>query len=336
MEPLHIIIERNVPFANGLFDNVARVSYLAAADITPEAMKDADALITRTRTRCDAALLSGSRCRIVASATIGLDHVDTQWCAANGVKVCNAPGCNAPAVAQYVMASIISAYGKSLSGLTLGIVGVGHVGSIVSRWASQLGMNVLAVDPPRAEAEGPEGFTSMDEIAEKADIITVHTPYTKSGPHATHHLMDAAFFRSLKRKPMIINSARGPITDTSALKEALADGTVSRAVIDCWEGEPDIDRELLEMAFIATPHIAGYSREGKIRATAMASAAVADALGLPRPMMKETVPPGAAASVSAESISGSYNPLDDTEMLRRNPDAFEKLRNDYNLRHEVR
>ncbi len=336
MECPHIVIERNVPFARGLFDNMARVSYLPASEITSATMKDADALITRTRTRCDEHLLRGSRCRIIASATIGLDHVDSDWCTANGITVRNAPGCNAPAVAQYVMASIISAYGKNLGGLTIGIIGVGHVGSIVARWASQLGMNVLAVDPPRAEVEGPAGFSTLDEVAERADIITVHTPYTKTGPHATHHLMDYTFFRALKRKPMIINSARGPIAETAALKAALAEGSVSKAVIDCWEGEPNIDRELLDMAFIATPHIAGYSREGKIRATAMASAAVAEALGLPRPVMSEEVAPGAAPSVTVESIAGSYNPMVDTEMLRHDPEAFERLRNEYNLRAEVR
>jgi len=335
MEPLHIIIEKNVPFSRGLFDDVAMVSYLPAPEITHEAMKKADALITRTRTRCDERLLSGSRCRIVASATIGLDHVDTDWCRANGIEVRNAPGCNAPAVAQYVMASIIAAYGKELSGLTIGIIGVGHVGSIVERWAGELGMNVLCVDPPRAESEGSGSFSTLDEVAEKADIITVHTPYTKRGPYATHHLMDRSFFNSLSRQPMVINSARGPITDTEALKEALVEGKVSRAVIDCWEGEPAIDRRLLEMAFIATPHIAGYSREGKIRATAMASAAVAKALGLPAPVIAEKVPAGAAGHVTAGSIAASYNPMSDTEALRQSPDRFEQLRNTYNLRHEV-
>ncbi|MCM1347785.1 MAG: 4-phosphoerythronate dehydrogenase [Firmicutes bacterium] len=335
MEHPHIIIESNIPFSRGLFDDVARVSYLSPAEITPEAMANADALITRTRTRCNEALLSGSKCKIIASATIGLDHVDTEWCRNAGIEVRNAPGCNAPAVAQYVLASIIQAHGTNLSGLTLGIIGVGHVGSIVQRWAAGLGMNVLACDPPRALAEGSEGFCSMDRIAREADVITVHTPYTKRSPFATHHLLNAEFFNSLQRKPMVINSARGPIADTAALKAAIHTGRVSQVVIDCWEGEPDIDLQLLQQAFIATPHIAGYSREGKIRATAMAVEAVAKALQLPKPHMSVPIPGQAPERVTAEAVLKSYNPLTDTRMLRSNPGDFEKLRNTYNLRAEV-
>lgn len=335
MEHFHIIIEKNIPFIRGVFDDIASVSYLAPEEITREAMKDADALVTRTRTRCDRNLLEGSRCRIIASATIGLDHIDTRWCSQNGISVQNAPGCNAPAVAQYVFASIISAYGIDLRGLTLGIVGVGHVGSIVKDWGERLGMTVMGVDPPRAEVEKDETFHSLEETAATADIITVHTPYTRSGAHATHHLFDSAFFSSLKRSPMVINSARGAIIDTPALKEAMKEGRVSRAVIDCWENEPDIDRVLLDEAYIATPHIAGYSREGKIRATVMAATAVAEALGLPKPVFEENVAPGTARNITAEGIAASYDPFSDTALLRATPEDFERLRNTYDLRPEV-
>lgn len=331
-----IVIEGNIPFARGLFDNVARVSYLSPAEITPEVMKEADALMTRTRVRCDRRLLEGSRCRIVASATIGLDHVDTDWCREAGIEVKNAPGCNAPAVAQYVMASILSAYPvEKLPSLTLGIIGVGHVGSIVQRWAKGLGMMVLACDPPRQRAEGPDGFCSLDEIARKADIITVHTPFTKEGPDTTLHLLGADFLNKVERQPMIINSARGPIADTAAVIEALDNGKISRAVIDCWEGEPDISPKLLEKAWIATPHIAGYSRQGKIRATAMAADAIADALGLSHPTLSEPMPAYAPDTVTAAEITESYDPMADTRALRSAPSDFEKLRNTYHLRDEV-
>lgn len=329
-----IVVESNVPFMEGVFSGVARVESVPSRDITREVMHDADALITRTRTRCDEALLSGSRCRIVASATIGLDHVDTRWCRSAGIAVENAPGCNAPAVAQYVLSSVISAYGTDLRGLTLGIIGVGHVGSIVERWARGLGMNLLLCDPPRAAAEGPEGFSSLDRLAREADIITVHTPLTVSGPYPTRHLLSDGFFNSLERKPMVINSARGPVADTGAWIRALNEGKVSRAVVDCWENEPDIDRRLLEAAYIATPHIAGYSREGKIRATAMAAQAVAHHLGLPEPRLSVAVPPAAPESVTAQAIASSYDPLADTAMLRTDPGRFESLRNNYSLRHE--
>ena len=330
-----IIIERNIPFADGIFGENARVIRLSPEEITPEAMKSADALITRTRTCCDSRLLAGSRCRIVASATIGLDHVDLPWCRANDIIVRNAPGCNAPAVAQYVFASIIAAYGLDLRNLTLGIIGVGHVGSIVERWGRALGLNVLCCDPPRAEAEGRDKFCSLARIAAEADIVTVHTPYTTSGPHPTHHLLGRDFLNSLTSGCMVINSARGPIADTSARLEAIDNGHVGRAVIDCWESEPDIDRQLLEKTFIATPHIAGYSRQGKIRATVMAAQAVADVLGIPAPEFSMPVPPPAPQTVTAQEIASSYDPLADTAMLRTNPEQFEQLRNHYNLRCEA-
>lgn len=332
----HIVIESNIPFVCGLLDDVAKVSYLAPEEITAESMLSADAFITRTRTRCDEALLAHSQCQIIASATIGLDHVDVDYCQGRGIVVANAPGCNAPAVAQYVLASVIAAYGEdALEGLTIGIVGVGHVGKIVEQWARQLGMTVMLCDPPRAEVEGVESFVSLHEIASKADIITFHTPLTKSGRYATFHLADKQFFEDLRRKPMIINAARGPVVDTTALLDAMYRGLVGRVAIDCWEGEPEINLQLLEKVFIATPHIAGYSHQGKVRATKMAVDAVAAKLGLTANAMPEIVPSGAATEVDAHSIALSYNPLIDTDNLRSNPNDFEALRNHYNLRNEV-
>lgn len=331
----HIVIEGNIPFAHGLLEPHAKVSYPAPAEITPGLMADADALITRTRTRCDSSLLSASPCSIIASATIGLDHVDIPYCTSRGIEVCNAPGCNAPAVAQYVMASIISIHGLDLQGLTLGIVGVGHVGSIVARWAESTGMKVLLCDPPRSRRENSAIFTDIDIIAAEADIITFHTPLTKSGPDATYHLCDATFLSKLRRRPVIINSARGPIVDTPALIDAIRTERVSHAVIDCWENEPDISPELLHLATIATPHIAGYSRQGKIRATKMAVAAVSRHFGWPEPVMHEEVPDHAPDSVDTRDVADSYSPEVDTIRLKEDPEQFESLRNNYNLRNEV-
>lgn len=330
-----IIIESNIPFIRGLFDDVAHVSYLSLQEITPERMRRTDALITRTRTRCDASLLEGSRCRIIASATIGLDHIDTDYCRSSGIEVANAPGCNAPAVAQYVLASVIAAYGaERLPDLTIGIVGVGHVGRIVEQWARQLGMKVMLCDPPRADEEGRDGFCSIEDVARDADIITFHTPLTRTGLYPTYHIAGDTFFDSLQRKPMIINAARGPVIDTPALLRAIDGGKTGRTVIDCWEGEPAISLDLLDKAFVATPHIAGYSRQGKIRATRMAVDAVARALGITPAPMSEAAPAGPAESVTAEMIAASYDPLADTAVLRRDPLAFESLRNHYSLRSE--
>ncbi len=332
----HILIESNIPFIHGVFDDIASVSYLAPADITPQAMRDTDVLITRTRTRCDAGLLEGSRCSMIASATIGLDHIDTDYCRANGIEVTNAPGCNAPAVAQYVFASILRAWpAEKLPDLTIGIVGVGHVGRIVENWARNFGMKVLLNDPPRSVAENSDAFTGLDTIAAQADIITIHTPYTTAGPYATHHLFDDSRLRSFRRRPMLINAARGPIVDNEALCAAIDDGVVGRAVIDCWENEPAISRRLLEKAFIATPHIAGYSREGKLRASRMAADAVARHLGITLPPPAEQVPMTPPEAADAECIAATYDPMADTAALRAEPGAFEQLRNHYDLRHEV-
>ncbi len=332
----HILIESNIPFIRGVFDDVADVSYLPPADITPQAMRDTDALITRTRTRCDAGLLGGSRCSMIASATIGLDHIDTDYCRANGIEVTNAPGCNAPAVAQYVFAAILKAWPvEKLPDLTIGIVGVGHVGRIIESWARSFGMKVLLNDPPRAAAEKSGAFTDLDTIAAEADIITIHTPYTTAGPYATHHLFDGSRLHSLRRHPMLINAARGPIVDNEALCDAIEAGTVGRAVIDCWENEPAISRRLLEETFIATPHIAGYSREGKLRASRMAAEAVARHFDFTLPPSAEQVPMTPPEAVDAADIIATYDPMADTAALRAEPGTFEQLRNHYDLRHEV-
>lgn len=329
---MKIVIESHIPFIKGIFDDVADVVYLPAEAITPAVMKDADALITRTRTRCDEALLEGSRCSFIATATIGTDHIDLDYCRERGIKVVSAPGCNAPAVAQYVLCSVLSVLGD-VKGKTIGVVGVGHVGSIVCRWAECLGMTVLRNDPPRAEAEGSDGFVSLAEIARKADVITFHTPHTCTGKFPTHHLADNAFFNSLVRKPVVINSARGQIFDTPSLLGAMDSGALSAAVIDCWEGEPAISPELLKKAAIATPHIAGYSLEGKVRATIAVVEALSQhfSLGIDFPGEKPAVPP---LTVTPETLLSSYNPLSDTEMLKADPSAFESLRNNYNFRHE--
>lgn len=332
---MKIIIEKNIPFIKGMLDNVAEVSYLAPDEINAAAMRDADALVTRTRTRCDASLLDGSKCRFIATATIGTDHIDLDYCRSHGITVKNAPGCNAPAVAQYVFAVIAKLRGLD-TGFTLGVVGAGHVGSIIVDWAKDMGINTLVCDPPRADAEGKEGFTDIEEIARKCDVITFHTPMTRDGKYPTFHLLDRNLVDKMERKPLIINSARGPVTDTQALLYGLHSGKIGCAAIDCWENEPGISPELLDLAAVATPHIAGYSREGKIRATRMSLDSLTSYLGLPKVEMAEKVPEGAATGVTLASVASSYNPLDDTEALKSSPESFEKLRNTYNYRDEAR
>ena len=332
---IKIIIEHNIPFIKGVLDDLAHVEYLSSDQIDAKAMRYADALICRTRTHCNASLLDNSPCSFIATATIGTDHIDLDYCHRRGITVANAPGCNAPAVAQYVFASLAQVIDRPISDYTIGIVGVGHVGKIVEQWATQLGVKVLLCDPPRAEVECTNNFVSLDEIAHQCDIITFHTPLTTSGKYPTHHICNEAFIASLKHRPIIINCARGGIFDTQAVINALDAGKIANVIVDCWEGEPQLNPTLLEKASIATPHIAGYSREGKIRATAMALEALARHFNLSIPLVGQDIPLGAANNVTLQSIIDSYNPITDTQALKATPHDFEALRNNYNYRPEV-
>ena len=286
---MKIIVDSHIPHIQGVIEPRAEVLYLEPGDITREAVKDADALIVRTRTRCNTHLLDGSRVRFIGSATIGTDHIDLDYCSNHGITVRNAPGCNAPAVAQWVLCAIHAWMCQcgivSPDNLTLGIVGVGHIGSIVARWATQLGFTVLLNDPPRENRENRDGsfdvifepelhqknrpYFTLEELQRRCDIITFHTPITREGPWPTWHLCDQAFLDGLAHCRLILNAARGPITDNKALLHWHGD-----IALDCWENEPDISPALLDKAIVATPHIAGYSTEGKQRGTAMMLAAL--------------------------------------------------------------
>lgn len=321
-----IVCDDKIPFLRGVFEPFAEVKYLTGSRITRDDILDADALIVRTRTRCDRALLEGTKVRIVASATIGIDHIDTLWCEQNGIIWANAPGCNARSVCQWVgstLSTLSHLLGMDLRGKTLGIVGVGHVGSEVARLAPTLGMSTLLCDPPRAESEGAEGFVSLEELTRGSDIITIHTPLTAQ----TFHLFDSERLKSLSSAQILINSARGEIVDGGALKSALRENLLRAAALDVWENEPEIDRELLERVTIATPHIAGYSADGKANGTTAAVRAVANALSL-RALSGwkvESVP---------ESAEPYYDVLKDEAALRERPEDFERLRSDYPIRRE--
>ncbi len=332
---IRLIIEKNIPFVKGLLDDYATVRYLAPEEITPKAVRETDGLMIRTRTHCDRELLERSEVKLIATATIGADHIDSDYCRSRSITVCNAPGCNAPAVAQYVFASILNVINRPLNTYTIGIVGVGHVGSIVARWARALDMKVLCCDPPRRRAEGGDDWADLDTIAREADIITFHTPLTTGGDDSTFHMADEAFFAKLRRTPIIINSARGAVVDTEALVKARKEGRTGPLVIDCWEGEPAINPELAQLADIATPHIAGYSREGKIRASQMALDAMTTFFMIPRVTVDAPLPPAAAGTVSIQDVLDTYDPMPESNALKANAEAFEELRNNYVLRKEV-
>lgn len=334
---MKIVIENKIPFIAGRPEAAgAETVYAGPEEFTAESVRDADAIVVRTRTRVGRELLEGSRCRLAVTATIGTDHIDKAWCAANGVAVANAPGCNAPAVAQWVMAAIDAIDpDRDVTTLTLGIVGAGHVGSIVEQWGRAMGMRVLVCDPPRQRAEGDDTMVDLDTIAAESDIITFHTPLTAEGPDATHHIAGRRFFSHCLRRPAVLNAARGAVVDTPALIDALRRGLVGAAAIDCWEGEPDINLELLNLAAVATPHIAGYSLEGKQRAADMAMDALTRLPGM-KPAGHVGPPSGAAAVDDIKRVAESYDIMADDRALRACPEAFEALRNTYNYRHETK
>lgn len=236
-------------------------------------MRDADALIIRTRTRCDGRLLAGSRVRLIATATIGFDHIDTAWCAAHGIRVATAAGCNARGVLQWagaVLAHLARTQGWKPAQRTLGIVGVGHVGSLIREYAGLWGFRVVCCDPPREEREHC-GFLPLEEVAREADLLTFHTPLDTT----TRHMAGEELLARLKPGAVVMNSSRGEVVDGDAL---LRSG--HPCVLDVWEHEPHLDPQLLDRALLATPHVAGYSEQGKATATAMSVATLAGFFGL--------------------------------------------------------
>ena len=343
---MKIVVDDKIPYIRETICQLAdMVVFLSGAAITADDVRDADVLVVRTRTRCNQRLLEGSKVRLVVTATIGYDHIDTQWLDKAGIRWTNCPGCNSGSVAQYLECTLLlleQQKGLSLHQSTIGIVGCGHVGSKVKAVAERLGMQVLVCDPPLATLSPKLGddrglnerlFVSLDEIERRCDVITFHVPLTREGQYATWHLADEDFFRRLSRVPYIINTSRGEVVDNQALLKALEEGRVRDAVIDVWENEPHPDAALLEKVFIGTPHIAGYSADGKVNADNMVIDAICQHFGLPHP--EPIVPPTLPSDIH---LTGSpldlYNPMDDSQKLKAEPSHFEQLRNNYPLRRE--
>lgn len=327
------------PFISKLVDEAV---FLPGAEITAQDVRDADILIVRTRTRCNRSLLHGSRVRFIATATIGYDHLDTAYLQQAGIRWTNCPGCNASSVGQYIhscMLVLARETGLALQTTTVGIVGAGHVGTDVQKKLSSLGMKCLICDPPREQKEGNARgqFHSLQELMEQCQVITFHTPLVTEGPWPTLHMANASFFSALKQRPVIINTSRGEVVDNDALEKALADGLVRQAVIDTWEGEPRISRSLLEKVFIGTPHIAGYSADGKANATQMVLTALCEWMGFQAdfkvepPSLPETFIPSADSLTLALQL---YDPRTDSSRLKACPEDFERIRNNYPLRRE--
>lgn len=336
---MKVIVDNKIPYIREALAELAdEVVYLPGKAFTPDIVRDADALITRTRTLCNRDLLAGSKVQFIGTATIGFDHIDTAYCKKAGIIWSNCPGCNAGAVEQYIHSVLLllqQEKGLKLKNACIGIVGVGHVGSRVKQLAERLGMKVLLNDPPR-EAQGESGFTDLQTLAQCCDVITFHTPLVKQGDFPTFHLADESFFASLQRQPYIINTSRGEVIDENALRKALNKGLIKDAVIDVWEHEPNIALDLLNRIFIGTPHIAGYSADGKANATRMTLEAFCKFFD--KEMKFTILPPDMPHPPfdSNEDIRRLqiYDPRRDCAELRNHPELFEQLRGDYPLRRE--
>ncbi|MCI6201602.1 MAG: 4-phosphoerythronate dehydrogenase [Paraprevotella sp.] len=336
-----IVIDDKIPYIKETISKLTnRAVYIPGNMIGNDDIRDADALIIRTRTHCDAQLLKGSNVKFVATATIGYDHIDTNFMEQAGIKWINCPGCNASSVAQYidaVLTLIKTEKHIDIQKQTIGIVGCGHVGRKVVEVARRKGMNILICDPPRSDAEGEKGFVSMEQIAKEADIITFHVPLTKEGRYPTYHLANETLFDSLSKKPIIINSSRGAVVDNEALLYAINYNKVQDAVIDTWENEPNINKELLKRVWIGTPHIAGYSADGKTNADNMVISALCDFFSLPKqPAICPPEIPNAdlCPKNEDERTLFFYNPIPESNKLKLEPEKFEWFRNNYPLRRE--
>ena len=263
---MKIVADQNIPFVKECFSSIGQVETCPGRQLTAAQVADADIVLVRSVTKVNEALLAASRVKFVATATIGIEHVDTEYLAARGIGFASAPGSNANSVAEYVVAALLALgkkYKFDLAGKSIGVVGVGNVGSRVARKCAALGMTVLLNDPPLARKTGAPQYRPLSDLF-GCDFITFHTPLTKSGPDRSFHLADAAFFAALKKGAFFLNTSRGGVHETAALKQAIADGKLAGTVLDVWENEPDIDPDLLRRVDISTPHIAGYSFDGKI------------------------------------------------------------------------
>ena len=348
---MKIVCDSCIPFLKGAFEPYAEVVYAPGSEIDREMVRDADAMVIRTRTRCNAQLLEGSKVRYIATATIGFDHIDTRWCDANGIVWTNAPGCNSGSVQQYLGSLLVNMsrdFGFSFRDKTLGVVGVGNVGGKVARLAALLGFRVLLCDPPRARREGESAFVTLDEIIRQSDIISLHVPLIREGEDSTFHLFDGNRLSMLNKEQILINTSRGEVVDNQALKEALKNGRIKAAALDVWENEPCIDPELSGLLYCATPHIAGYSADGKATGTMMCVQALADYFQLgcrawevndiPEPEQPTEFSIDTTGKkpqeVLADAILYTYDVLQDSARLKQDIASFEKQRSAYPVRRE--
>lgn len=353
---MKIVVDENIPMAQRCFGQLAEVVAVPGRDMDPAILKDADALVVRSITKVNEALLSGSSVKFVGTATIGVDHIDQAWLAANNIAFTSAPGCNARSVVEYVLAALMELEvirDFKLDGKSIGIVGVGNVGSRLRAVCQSLGLKVLACDPLR-QAAGETGLVSSDE-AWQADIVTLHVPYSMDGPHATHHLADFQRISDMVQGGVLINTSRGSVVNNMGLSRALDQRYDLSVILDVWEGEPFVNIELANQVDIATPHIAGYSYDGKVRGTWMIYQALCQHFGVEASLTEaelidrelnlilDTRPDQAASpSCARDIVSRIYDIREDDLGLRtslqlsreKRAFGFDALRKHYRVRRE--
>ena len=343
---MKVVVDDKIPYIKEALEKIVdEVVCLPGSSFTPAVVRDADALIIRTRTCCNRNLLGGSKVKFIATATIGFDHIDVDYCREAGIVWKNAPGCNASSVVQYVQSVLLilkELKGGDLHHLTLGVVGVGNVGSKVVGMAQKWGLRVLQNDPPRECSERNDKvvnhFVPLKQLMDECDIISFHVPLYRDGIYKTFHLGNEEFFSSLKKRPFIINTSRGEVIETKALLSAIDNGQICNAAVDVWENEPKINLDLLNKVLIGTPHIAGYSADGKANATRMSLYSFCHFFGLNHDY--SILPPTPSsdiikASSQEEALLKIYDPRRDSEWLKQQPDKFEYFRGNYPLRREA-
>ncbi len=349
---MQIVADNNIPFVNKIFSSIGEVQLVPGRSITNKLLQNADILLVRSVTPVNHDLLKGSKVQFIATATIGTDHVNTDDLRSLGIGFSNAAGSNANSVAEYVIAALLE-MGKRqrirLSDQTLGIIGLGNIGSKVARYGKALGMRVLENDPPRQQSEQLPHFCSIDTILAEADIITLHVPLTRDQPDATYHLFNEKVFASLGKQPILVNSARGQVVDNKALLTAISEGKLRGTVLDVWENEPAISKDLLQEVDIGTPHIAGYSLDGKLNGTKMIYESTCKYFGvkpdlssLEKLLPISTIQPvqfdlcnnADSEACARKAVQACYSIMKDDSALRDSPDQFDLLRANYPTRRE--
>lgn len=348
---MKILVDENMPYAVELFSRLGNVQAVPGRPIPQEALNDADALMVRSVTKVNEALLAGKSVKFVGTATAGTDHVDDSWLQQQGIGFSAAPGCNAIAVVEYVFSALLilaQRDGFQLRDKTVGIIGVGNVGSRLNARLRALGIRTLLCDPPRAERGDEEEFHPLEKLVAEADVLTFHTPLNMSGPYSTYHLVDADLLARLPADRILINACRGEVVDNAALLDALNGPKTLTAVLDVWEPEPDLSLALLEKVAIGTAHIAGYSLEGKARGTTQVFEAFSQFIGQAQKVPLDELLP--APEFPVVTFSGEvndarllrlihlvYDVRRDDAPLRRvagKPGEFDKLRKFYEERRE--